>query len=108
MVQTIGAFNIYDYPGTPIIDVRSPAEFLNGHIPGAVNIPIFDDGERALVGTRYNQAGKDAGFLLGLEIAGPKLAGYVKRLNSLFPVHSQLILCSQSAHTLLLEGWFTQ
>ncbi len=92
MVQTIGAFSIYDHPGTPIIDVRSPAEYLTGHIPDAVNLPLFDDEERAIVGTRYNQGGKDAGFLLGLEIAGPKLAGYVKKLNSLFPVHSPLIL----------------
>lgn len=92
MIQTIGAFNLYDHPGTPIIDVRSPAEYLNGHIPNAVNVPIFDDEERALVGTRYNQAGKDAGFLLGLEITGPKLAGYVKKLNGMFPVHSPLIV----------------
>jgi len=30
----------------PVIDVRSPSEYLQGHIPGAVNIPLFDDHER--------------------------------------------------------------
>ncbi|MCK7537889.1 MAG: rhodanese-like domain-containing protein [Marinilabiliales bacterium] len=32
----------------PVIDVRSPSEFATGHIPGAVNIPLFDDSERAI------------------------------------------------------------
>ncbi|MEI6705436.1 MAG: rhodanese-like domain-containing protein, partial [Deltaproteobacteria bacterium] len=34
-----------------VIDVRSPGEFMQGHVPGAVNIPLFDDQERAVVGT---------------------------------------------------------
>ncbi|MEI6143622.1 MAG: rhodanese-like domain-containing protein [Mariniphaga sp.] len=39
----------------PVVDVRSPGEFLEGHIPGAVNIPIFNDQERAIVGTIYKK-----------------------------------------------------
>ncbi len=35
------------------IDVRSPAEFAEDHVPGAVNLPVLDDDERALVGTMY-------------------------------------------------------
>jgi tRNA 2-selenouridine synthase len=35
------------------IDVRSPAEFAEDHLPGAVNLPVLDDGERAYVGTMY-------------------------------------------------------
>lgn len=38
-----------------IIDVRSPGEFLDDHLPGAVNMPVLDDDERALVGTIYKQ-----------------------------------------------------
>lgn len=38
-----------------IIDVRSPGEFLDDHLPGAVNMPVLDDEERALVGTIYKQ-----------------------------------------------------
>ncbi len=37
--------------GGPILDVRSPAEFAQGHIPGALNLPLFSDAERAAVGT---------------------------------------------------------
>jgi tRNA 2-selenouridine synthase len=35
------------------IDVRSPAEFALDHLPGAVNLPVLDDGERAEVGTLH-------------------------------------------------------
>ncbi len=38
-----------------IIDVRSPGEFADDHVPGAVNLPVLDDAERALVGTIYKQ-----------------------------------------------------
>jgi len=65
----------------PLIDVRSPAEYERGHIPGAVNIPVFDNDERAEVGTMYKQVGRDKAILLGLEIVKPKLAGFVKKVK---------------------------
>lgn len=63
----------------PVIDVRSPGEYTYAHIPGAINIPLFDNAERAKVGTRYKQVGKDAAVVLGLEIVGPKLVDFVKQ-----------------------------
>lgn len=59
-------------------DVRSPGEFAKGHIPGAVNIPLFSDDERAQVGTCYKQQGQQQAIDLGLELVGPKMAGFVK------------------------------
>ncbi len=38
-----------------IIDVRSPSEFADDHVPEAINLPVLDDEERALVGTEYKQ-----------------------------------------------------
>ena len=38
-----------------IIDVRSPSDFAEDHIPGAINLPVLSDEERALVGTEYKQ-----------------------------------------------------
>ena len=38
-----------------IVDVRSPAEFAEDHIPGAINCPVLDDEERRRVGTLYVQ-----------------------------------------------------
>jgi len=67
----------------PVIDVRSPGEFAQAHIPGAVNIPLFDNNERAAVGTRYKQAGKDHAVLMGLEFVGPKLAEFVRQSRKL-------------------------
>ena len=43
-----------------IIDVRSPAEFAQDHIPGAINLPVLSDAERAKVGTIYKQ---DSSFM---------------------------------------------
>jgi tRNA 2-selenouridine synthase len=77
----------------PVADVRSPKEFAQGHIPGAVNIPLFDNEERALVGTRYKQAGKDAAVLLGLELVGPKMAGFVKQSRKLAPEGKLVVHC---------------
>lgn len=62
----------------PIIDVRSPAEFAQGHIPGAFNVPLFDDNERAEIGILYKKAGKLAAILRGLDIVGPKMSGFIK------------------------------
>ena len=38
-----------------IIDVRSPSEFADDHIPGAINLPVLNDDQRAEVGTIYKQ-----------------------------------------------------
>lgn len=38
-----------------IIDVRSPSEYAEDHVPGAINLPVLDDAERAQVGTVYKQ-----------------------------------------------------
>ncbi|MEM9852863.1 MAG: tRNA 2-selenouridine(34) synthase MnmH [Pseudomonadota bacterium] len=43
------------HPADTIIDVRSPSEFAEDHIPGAINLPVLDDAERAEVGTIYKQ-----------------------------------------------------
>ena len=76
----------------PIIDVRSPGEYDHAHIPGAVNIPLFDNEERARVGTTYKQVGKDAAVLLGLELVGPKLADFVKLSSTLNPDRKELLV----------------
>ena len=38
-----------------IIDVRAPSEFAEDHLPGAINLPVLDDAQRAKVGTIYKQ-----------------------------------------------------
>lgn len=59
------------------IDVRSPKEFNKGHMPFAINMPLFTDEERATVGTIYKQQGKQPAIEKGLEIVGSKLVEFV-------------------------------
>ena len=62
----------------PIADVRSPSEFNFGHIPGAFNIPLFDDKEREAVGTKFKKEGRSAAIIEGLKQSGPALASKLK------------------------------
>jgi tRNA 2-selenouridine synthase len=56
-----------------LIDVRTPAEFRQGHIPGARHLPLFSDAERAEVGTLYKRQGRQAAVLRGLALVGPRM-----------------------------------
>jgi tRNA 2-selenouridine synthase len=58
----------------PVIDVRSPSEYLAGHIPGAVNIALFDDNERAVVGTKYKKEGRIPAIIEGLRLSGSSMS----------------------------------
>ncbi len=66
----------------PVVDVRSPAEFAQGHIPGARSLPLFSDGGRAAVGTAYKQRGRSAAVQLGLELVGPRLGDLGAQLSA--------------------------
>lgn len=52
----------------PLIDVRAPVEFAQGHLPGAVNLPILNDEERALIGITYKKEGQEAAVQLGYKL----------------------------------------
>jgi tRNA 2-selenouridine synthase len=62
----------------PLVDVRTPAEFEHGHIPGAFNLPLFSNEERASVGTTYKQVGREEAILLGFDLTGTKWSGFIK------------------------------
>jgi tRNA 2-selenouridine synthase len=57
----------------PLVDVRSPLEYQTGHISGAINIPLFDNEERAIVGTAYKKTGRIPAILEGIKLAGPSM-----------------------------------
>ena len=56
----------------PVLDVRAPKEYEVGHIPQAHSFPIFDDTQRAVIGTAYKQQGHDPAVLIGLDLFGPE------------------------------------
>ncbi|MNW44160.1 tRNA 2-selenouridine synthase [compost metagenome] len=62
-----------------MIDVRSPSEFAESTIPGSLNIPLFDDQERAEIGTLYKQVSVDAAKQRGLEVVSAKLPDFVRK-----------------------------
>lgn len=57
----------------PVIDVRSEGEFAAGHILNAVNIPLLNNAERAVVGTIYKQQGQREAIRTGFKLVGPRL-----------------------------------
>ena len=70
--QKISIISFLELAGNmPVVDVRSPSEFNAGHIPGAHNIPLFDDAERAVVGTMYKKEGSLNAILEGIRLSGP-------------------------------------
>jgi tRNA 2-selenouridine synthase len=77
----------------PVIDVRAPKEFSQGHIPGAHNIHLLDDKEREVIGTLYKHEGQQSAIMKGLEFAGPKLTWYVQSAFDLNPDGEVLVHC---------------
>ncbi len=73
---------LFEGRGLPIVDVRSPGEFAEGHIVGAVNIPVFDDEERARVGTTYTKVGPAEAIELGLSLVGPRMLEMAKKAQA--------------------------
>lgn len=62
----------------PVLDVRSPAEYAQGHLPGAISFPLFNNEERAEVGTLYKQVGRQEAMERGMELIGPKVGAMFK------------------------------
>jgi tRNA 2-selenouridine synthase len=77
----------------PVVDVRSPSEFSRGHIPGAINIPLFDDEERKAVGIAYKKEGRTAAILKGLGLIGPKIHLKLKQALELAQPDTLLVYC---------------
>src|SRR5437762_2798946 len=79
-----------------VVDVRSPGEFAQGHMPGATNAPLFSDAERAEIGTAYVQQGRQQAIKLGLALVGPRLAQLGTQLTA---------LAGESGGELLMHCW---
>jgi tRNA 2-selenouridine synthase len=77
----------------PVIDVRTPAEFGQGHICGAYNIPLFTNEERVQVGTTYKQIGREQAILLGFDLTGSKWSGYIKQALEIAPDKKVALHC---------------
>ncbi len=76
-----------------VIDIRSPNEYLKGHIPTAVSLPLFSNEERAKVGTLYKSQGRQAAIKKGLELVGPKMKTMISFAEGLEFKEALLVHC---------------
>jgi tRNA 2-selenouridine synthase len=67
----------------PVLDTRSPAEYVSGHIPGAVNLPLLENDQREEIGTLYKQEGRKNAIKLGLKFIGPKMTDFIEKAENL-------------------------
>jgi len=79
---TITARELTEHPGARIVDLRSPSEFAEDHVPNAVNVPLFDDVQRALVGTLYVQDSPQNAFVAAREIVRAKIGALVSDISA--------------------------
>jgi tRNA 2-selenouridine synthase len=96
-----------------VIDVRSPAEYAQDHVPAAVNLPVLDDAQRAQVGTLYAQESPFAARKLGAALVARNIADHLERALGAYPKSwKPLVYCwrggqRSGAMTLVLGqvGW---
>ncbi len=97
MKKGVSRISITDFlaalPGAVCLDVRAPAEYAGGHLPGAISFPLFSDTERALVGTAYKQESPQKALELGLLYVGPKMNGFVREAKQLSKGKPVLMYC---------------
>ncbi|MGR3803179.1 tRNA 2-selenouridine(34) synthase MnmH [Marinibacterium profundimaris] len=71
--------DFYAHGHDTVIDVRSPSEFAEDHVPGAISLPVLDDEERARVGTIYKQESPFLARKLGAALVFRNAAGHLER-----------------------------
>jgi len=96
-----------------IIDVRSPGEFAEDHLPGAINLPVLDDEERARVGTHYKQVSVFEARRMGAALTSRNIARHIETVLADKPKSFRpLVYCwrggmrsSSMATVLAAVGW---
>ncbi|KJS16102.1 MAG: tRNA 2-selenouridine synthase [Peptococcaceae bacterium BRH_c4b] len=78
MPKNIAIEDALAMPDAILVDVRSEDEYCEDTIPGAINIPLLNNQERAMVGTVYKKQNPVAARRLGLSLVSPKLPGMLK------------------------------
>jgi tRNA 2-selenouridine synthase len=77
----------------PVVDVRTPAEYNQGHIPTAFNIPLFSNKERKSIGISYKKEGPQEALIKGLDFAGPKMTSFVRKAKKIAGQNQLLVHC---------------
>jgi tRNA 2-selenouridine synthase len=110
-VVTVAQLSDFD----EIIDVRSPAEYAEDHIPGAINAPVLDDEQRAEIGTLYTQDSPFVAKKRGATLIARNIAHHLdNQFNDRPKQWKPLVYCWRGgqrsgamAHILAQVGWST-
>jgi tRNA 2-selenouridine synthase len=76
-----------------IVDCRTPLEFAEDHLPGAINVPILTDEERVEIGTIHKQEGPQQARMRGLELTCGRFAGMVHAITAQAAGRPVLVYC---------------
>ena len=82
-----------------IFDVRAPIEYSKGHIPGALNLAIFDDAQRSRIGTAYKKEGRRRAVDIGISYFSGRMNGILMEMESLMGRRVDTV------DTILLHCW---
>ncbi|MDQ7096099.1 tRNA 2-selenouridine(34) synthase MnmH [Desulfosporosinus sp. PR] len=93
MIKEIQVSDLKALDNPVLVDVRSEGEFAEATIPGSVNLPLFNNQERAEVGTMYTQASPSLARELGLSIVSPKLPELLKKVGELSRKGPLVLFC---------------
>ena len=96
-----------------VLDARSPAEFAEDHVPGALSLPVLDDAERARIGTLYKQESPFTAKRLGAALVSRNIARHLEGAIAGRPKQWRpLVYCWRGgkrsgalAHVLREVGW---
>lgn len=89
----------------PVLDARSEDEFIQGHVIGAINIPILNNVERKTVGTIYKQKGNQEAIIKGFELVGPRFSSIIQEALVLFSEKKILIYCWRGGMRSEIMSW---
>lgn len=81
MFTTISVEKALQQKEAVFIDTRTPKEFAEDHLPRAINLPIFSNEERAIVGTIYKQTSQEKAIEKGVEFFSQKLPEFMQEVN---------------------------
>lgn len=76
-IQLVSAAQCFEFD--ELLDVRSPAEFAEDHIPGAMNVPVLDNAQRAQVGTLYTQVSPFEARKVGAALIARNIAAHIEQ-----------------------------
>lgn len=88
-----------------LLDVRSQTEYSQGHIPGAVNLPLLNDEHRRIVGTTYKQKGREEAVQAGFDLVGPSFGDFVRQVKSLSKSKTICLYCWRGGMRSGIMSW---